>query len=166
MKIYNIFSANIIMAIQSLYEIAKSAVLLNNNIGRRFRTTFGVCQGCLFSSNLFNIFLERIMIEALEDHESTVSIGGRPLTILHFAYDVDGLAGKEEELAKLTERSDKTSRAYGIEINAGKTRITTNTNQEVRIDVKVNGQNQNLEHVTRFKHLGSIVSDERLQTEI
>ena len=41
------------------------------------------------------------MTDALEDHEGTVSIGGRTITNLRFADDIDGLAGEEEELASL-----------------------------------------------------------------
>ena len=47
------------------------------------------------------------MTDALEDHEGTVSTGGRTITNLRFAHDNDGLAGEEEELAKLVERLDK-----------------------------------------------------------
>ena len=50
------------------------------------------------------------MTDALEDHEGTVSTGGRAITNLPFADDIDGLAG-EEELAKLVERFDKASTA-------------------------------------------------------
>ena len=49
------------------------------------------------------------MTDALEDREGTVSIGGRPITNLRFADDIDGLAGKEEQLAKVVERLDKAS---------------------------------------------------------
>ena len=59
----------------------------------------GVQQGCLLSPTLFNIFLERIMTDTLEDHEGTVSIRGRIVTNLRFADDIDGLADEEEELA-------------------------------------------------------------------
>ena len=52
---------------------------------------------------------ERIMIETLEDHKGAVSIGGRTITNLRFADDIDGLAGKEE-LATLAEYLDKTSK--------------------------------------------------------
>ena len=57
---------------------------------------------------------------ALEDHEGTVSIGGRTITNLHFADDIDCLAGEEEELAKLVERLD-----YGVEISAEKMKLMT-----------------------------------------
>ena len=39
------------------------------------------------------------MTDALKDHEGTVSFGGRTITNLHFADEIDGLAGEEEELA-------------------------------------------------------------------
>ena len=58
------------------------------------------------------------MTDALEDHEGTGSIGGRTIPNLRFADDIDGLAGEEDELAKLVERLDKASTAYGIVISA------------------------------------------------
>ena len=66
-------STNLIRVIKNLYDKATRAVLFNSSIGDWFRTTFGVLQGCLLSPTLFNIFLERIMTDALEDYEGTVS---------------------------------------------------------------------------------------------
>ena len=63
-----------------------------------------------------------IMTDALKDHVDTVSIRGRAITNLRFADDIDGLAG-EEELAKLVERLNKASTAYGMEISAEKTKL-------------------------------------------
>ena len=80
MKKYNI-GTNLIQVIENLYNKATSAILFNSGIGDWFRTTVGVRQGCLLSPTLFNKFLERIMTDALEDHEGTVSIGGRTITI-------------------------------------------------------------------------------------
>ena len=51
-------------------------------------------------TTLFNI-LERIMTDALEDHEGLFNIGGRTITNLQFADDIDGLAGQEQELISL-----------------------------------------------------------------
>ena len=72
----------------------------------------------MLSSTLFNIFLERIMTDALDDHHGTVSIGGRTITNLRFADDIDGLAGTEQELNNLIRRLDTSSTAYGMEISA------------------------------------------------
>ena len=96
-------------------------------------------------------------ILAVEDHEGTVCIGGRTITNLHFADDIDGLAGEEEELANLVERLDKASTAYGMEISAKKTKLMTNTSG-INPEITVNGQK--LEIVTSFKYLGSVVTDE------
>ena len=40
-------------------------------------------------------------LNASANHEDTVSIGGRTITNVRFADDIDGLAGEGEELAKL-----------------------------------------------------------------
>ena len=73
MKKYNI-STNLIQVIKNLYNKATSAVLFNSSIGDWFRTTVGVRQGCQLSPTLFNIFLERIVTDALEDYKGTVII--------------------------------------------------------------------------------------------
>ena len=66
------------------------------------------------------------MTDASEDHEGTVSIGGRTIMNLRFTDDIDGLAGEEEKLAGLVEHLDKASTAYGMEISAEKTKLMTN----------------------------------------
>ena len=87
-----------------------------------------------------DMFLERIMTDASEDHEGTVNIGGRTITNLRFADDIDGLAGEEEELANLVKRLDKASTAYGMEISAEKTKLMTNKTSGSNTEIKVNGQ--------------------------
>ena len=105
MRKYNI-NASIIRAIENLYEKAQSAVLFNGSTGEWFRTTVGVRQGCLLSPTLFNIFLERIMCEALDDHEGSVSIGGRLITNFRFANDIVENAKVEEEVGVLVDHLD------------------------------------------------------------
>ena len=91
------------------------------------------------------------MTDAL-DHEDTVSIGGRAITNLRFADEIDGLAGEEEELAKLVQHLDKASTTYGIEISAEKIKLMTNNTSGINTEIKVNGQK--LETVTSFKDPG------------
>ena len=66
------------------------------------------------------------MADALEDHEGTVSIGGRTITNLRFADNSDGLAGQEQELVKLVNHVEECSIVYGMQISAEKTQLMTN----------------------------------------
>ena len=155
---------NLIQVIKNLCNKDTSAVLFNSSIEDWFRTTVGVRQGCLLSPTFFNIFLERIIIDALEGHEGTVSIRGRAITNLRFADDIDGLAGEEEEMVKLVQRLDKASTAYGKEISAVKTKLMTNNTSGINTEIKINGKK--LETVTSFKYLGSVITDEGSKPEI
>ena len=94
MKKYNI-GQKLINTFQQLYHEAKRAMSVRASKGEWFCTSTGVRQGCLLSSTLFNIFLERIMTVALEDHIGTVSIGRRIITNMRFADDIDGLTESE-----------------------------------------------------------------------
>ena len=108
--------------------------------------------------------MERIITDALEDHEGTVSVGSRTITNVRFADDIDGFAGEEEELAKLVEHFDKASTAYGMEIIAEKTKLMTNNTSGINTETKVNGRK--LETVTSFKYVGSVITDEGSKPEI
>ena len=68
---------------------------------------------------------------------------------------IDGFAGEEEELAKLVERLDKASIAYGMEKSAEKTKLMTNNTSSINTETKINGQK--LEAVTSFKYLDSMI---------
>ena len=69
------------------------------------------------------------MTDALKDHEGTVSVKGWAITNLYFADDIDGLAGEEEELAKLIGLLDKASTAYSMEVSAETTKLMTKQHQ-------------------------------------
>ena len=153
---YNI-NKKLIELIEELYNNATSSVCLDGDIGEWFRTTVGVRQGCLLSPTLFNIFLERIMTDALEDHQSTVSIGGRVVSNLRFADDIDGLAGSQDELAELIKRLDSSCSDYGMEISAEKTKVMVNShvgNLETEFKVK----DSVLQIVNHFIYLGANVT--------
>ena len=67
-------------------------------------------------------------------------------------------------MAKLVERLDDDSTAYGMEISAEKTKMMTNNTSGINTDIKVNGQK--IETVTCFKYLGSVITDEDSKPEI
>ena len=128
MRNYNI-TANIIRVIESLYDKAQSAVLFNGSTGDWFRTTVRVRKGCPLSPTLFNIFLERIMCEALDDHEGSVSIGGRLITNFCFAYEIVVNAEEVDRLDTITTR-------YKMEIGPDKTKVMTNNPNGLQREIR------------------------------
>ena len=163
MKKYNM-GQKLINTIKQLYAKANSAVIIQGAVGDWFHTSVGVRQGCLLSPTLFNIFLERIMTDALEEHTGTISIGGRNITNLRFADDIDGVAGSEKELMNLVKCLDETSSKYGMQISAEKTKLMTNSTDPIQTKITVGGQQ--LEQVTQFKYLGSIISEKGSKPEV
>ena len=148
MRKYNI-NASIIRAIENLYDKAQSAVLFNGSTGEWFRTTVGVRLGCLLSPTFFNIFLERIMCETLDDHEGSVSIGGRLITNFRCAAEVVVNAEEEEETDVLIDRLDRTTTRYKMEFGPDKTKVMTNNPNGFQREIKINGQR--LEEVENIK---------------
>ena len=109
-------------------------------------------------------FFERIMSDALEEHDGKVSIGGRNITNLRFADDIDALAEEEQELEALVESLDKTCTIIKMEISAEKTKLMTNSANGIQRQIKVKGQK--LGTVTSFKYLGAVVSDDGSKPEV
>ena len=57
------------------------------------------------SITLFNMYLERIMCDALDEDEGSVSIGGRLINNFHFADDIVVNAEEETEVDVLVHLS-------------------------------------------------------------
>ena len=140
---------SIIRPIENLYDKAQSTVLFSA----------GVRQGCLFSPTVFNIFLERIMCEALD-----VSIVRRLITNFRFADDIVVYAEEEEEAGDLVNRLDTTTTRYKKEIGPDKTKVMTNNPNGFQREIKIKGQR--LEEVENFKYLGAIISNKGSKPEI
>ena len=83
MRKYSI-SASLVRTTEQLNDKATCAVQVNSSTGECSRTIVGDQQECLPSSTLVNIFLERIMSDALKEHDGKVSVGGRNITELRF----------------------------------------------------------------------------------
>ena len=77
------------------------------------------------------------MSDAREEHDGKVSIGGRNITYLWFADDIDALVEEEQELEALVENLDKTCSRYKMEISAEKTKLMTNSANGIQREIKV-----------------------------
>ena len=105
------------------------------------------------------------MSDALEEHDRKVSIGGRNITNLWFADDIDALAEEEQEqLEALVENLDITCTRYKMEISTEKTKLMTSSANGIQREIKVKGQE--LGTVTSFKYLGAVVSDDGSKREV
>ena len=103
------------------------------------------------------------MADALADHEGTVSIGGRTITNLRFADDIDGLAGQEQELVSLMKHLDGVFTTYDMQIHAKKAQLITNNANGISTDITID--NKKPETVLSFKYLGAILLDEGSKSE-
>ena len=73
----------------------------NNRIGHGttdwFKIEKGVCQGCILSLYLFNLYAEYIMQNArLDKAEDGIKISRRIINNLRYAYDTTVMAGSKE----------------------------------------------------------------------
>ena len=104
------------------------------------------------------------MCEALDDHEGSVSIGGRLITNFRFADDIVVNAEEEEMAGVLVDRLDRTTKRYKMEIGPDKTKVMTNNPNGFQREIKI--KCQRLEEVENFKYLGAIISNEGSKPEI
>ena len=66
-----------------------------------FQIGKGVCQGCILSPYLFNLYAEYIMRNAgLEEAQAGIKISGRNINNLIYADDTTLMAESEEELKR------------------------------------------------------------------
>ena len=96
--------------------------------------------GSYLSSTLFQIYIERIMSDALEEHDREVSISSRNTINLQFVEDIDAIAEEDQEQETLVESLNRTCTRYKMEISAEKIKLMTNSSNAIQTEIKVKGQ--------------------------
>ena len=118
----------------------------------------GVRQGCPILPLLFSIYAEVTMIEALEDMEEGVPVGGQLVNDVEFADDQGMVAGTEMVLQRLMNKLNDTAKNFGMKINIQKTKTMV-----VRWDggcvVSITVDGKRIEQVKSFKYLGSVITE-------
>ena len=83
----------------------------------------GVCQGCILSPCLFDLYAEHIMRNAgLDDAEAGIKTAGRNNN-LRYADDTTLIAESKEELKSLLMKLKEESEKVGLKLNIQKTKI-------------------------------------------
>ena len=84
----------------------------------------GVCQGCILSPCLFNLYEEYIMRNTgLDEAQAGIRIARRNINNLRYADDTTLMAEREEELKSLLIKVKEESEKTGLKLNIHKTKI-------------------------------------------
>ena len=87
-----------------------------------FKIEKGVRQDCVLSPVFFYMYIEELIDEALQD-EAGLEVNGMIINNTGFADDTVLLAGTEEELQRYLDKINESCKAYGVELNAKKTKV-------------------------------------------
>ena len=101
------------------------------------------------------------MQDTLNDHDSTISIGDRPISNLRYPDDIDLIAGSSNELQKLTLSLAKSSFIYGMEISHERSKILINDpdlNKCNSNNLTINMYRKKQEQVKSFKYQGVMLT--------
>ena len=86
-----------------------------------FQIGKGVCQGCILSLCLFNLYAEYIIQNAgLDEAQARIKIAGRNINNLRYADDTTLMAESEEELKSLLRKVKEESEKAGLKLNTQK----------------------------------------------
>ena len=88
--------------LRNLYAGQEATVRTGHGTTDWFQIRKGVCQGCILSSCLFNLYAEYIMRNTgLEEAQPGIKIARRNINNLRYADDTTLVAESEEELKSL-----------------------------------------------------------------
>ena len=88
--------------LRNLYEDQEATVRTGHGTTGWFQIGKGVCQGCILSPCLFNLYAEYIMRNTgLEEAQAGIKIAWRNINNLRYADDTTLMAESEEELKSL-----------------------------------------------------------------
>ena len=110
--------------LRNLYAGQETTVRTRHGTTDWFQIGKGVCQGCILSPSLFNLFAEYIMRNTgLEETQNGIKIAGRNINNLRYADDTTLMAESEEELKSLLMKVKEQSENAGSKLNVQKMKI-------------------------------------------
>ena len=140
--------------LRSLYAGQEATVRTWHGTTDWFQIGKGVCQGCILSPCLFNLYAEYIMCNArLDEAQAGIMISGRNINILRYADDSTLTAGNKEKPNNLLMEVKEESEKVGLKLSIQKTKIMASSHI---ISWQINGET--METVTDFIFLGSKIT--------
>ena len=109
--------------LRNLYAGQEATVRIGHRTTDWFQIRKGICQDCISSPCLFNLYAEYIMRNAgLEEAQAGVKIARRNINNLRYADDTT-LMAESEELKNLLMKVKEESERVGLKLNFQKTKI-------------------------------------------
>ena len=110
--------------LRNLYAGQEATVRSGHGTTDWFQIGKGVCQGCILSPCLFNLYAEYIMRNTgQEEAQAGIKIAGRNINNLRYADDTTLMAESEEELKSLLMKVKVESEKVGLKLNIQKMKI-------------------------------------------
>ena len=110
--------------LRNLYTGQEATVRTGHGTTDWFQIGKGICQGCILSPCLFNLYAEYIMRSTgLEEAQAGIKIVGRNINNLTYTDDTTLMAESEEELKSLLMKVKEQSEKVGLKLNIQKTKI-------------------------------------------
>ena len=110
--------------LRNLYAGQEATVRTGHGTTNGFQIRKGVCQGCILSLCLFNLYAEYIMRNAgLDKALAGIKIARRNINNLRYADDTTLMAESEEELKSLLMNVKEKSEKVDLKLNIQKTKI-------------------------------------------
>ena len=110
--------------LRNLYSGQEATVRTEHGTTDWFQIGKGVCQGCVLSPCLFNLYAEYIMRNAgLEEAQAATKTAGRNINNLRYADDTTLMAESEEELKSLLMKVKEESEKVALKLNIQETKI-------------------------------------------
>ena len=115
---------HLICLLRNLYAGQEATVRTGHGTTDRFQIGKGVCQGCILSPCLFNLYAEYIVRNArLDEAPAGIKIAGRNINNLRYADDTTLMAESKEELKSLLMKVKEESKKTVLKFNIQKTKI-------------------------------------------
>ena len=109
--------------LRNLYAGQEATVRTGHGTTDWFQIRKGVCQGCILSPCLLNLYAEYIIRNAgLYGAQAGMKIAGRNIDNLRYADDTTLMAESEEELKSLSMKVKEESEKVGLKLNIQKLR--------------------------------------------
>ena len=110
--------------LRSLYVGQEATVRTGHGITDWFQIRKGVCQGCILSPWLFNLYVEYVMWNVgLDQAHARIKIVRRNINNLRYTDDTTLMAESEEKPKSLLMRAKEGSEKSGLKLNIQKTKI-------------------------------------------